>query len=368
MTVFSQKDAEEYLRKGPKEFRYDRTVQLTPGARDLFSEAGVRLVFQGGEPAHPLLSSQVKIPAASAPVAKSPDGRDYRPEHLALFHSAEAERLKLEICDIGRRLWQREYTDGNGGNISARVGPGEFLCTPTGVSKGFLTPDMLCLVDLDGLQLAGSWKRTSEITTHLAIYKAAPDAKAVCHAHPVHATAFAVSGIEPPPRLVPEWEVFVGTAALAPYKTPGSREMAEAILPLAAKHQSILMGNHGVICWGTSVEDSYFKMEITEAYCRTVFVAMQLPSKHTTIPCEKMGELLDIKKQLGLPDARYGLKPAELCEVDPWAAMQDRPCGCSTPAAGDSSGPSAHQATNAELETLVQKMTEEIMKKLGKET
>ena len=372
MSVFSQKDAEEFVRQGSREFRHDRSIQLTPGARDVFSEAGIRLVFEGGSDPAPVLSSPVRpvaSAAAAAPVAaaKSPDGRDYRPEHLALFHSPAAERLKLEICDIGRRLWQREYTDGNGGNLSARVGPNEFICTPTGVSKGFMTPDMLCMVDIDGLQLAGSWKRTSEILTHLAIYKGTPDAKAVCHAHPVHATAFAVSGIEPPPRLVPEWEVFVGTAGLAPYKTPGSPEMAEVITPLAAKHQSILMGNHGVICWGTSVEDAYFKMEITEAYCRTVSVAMQLPTKQTSIPCEKMGELLDIKKTLGLPDARYDLKPAELCEVDPWAAMQDRPCDCSTRAESCDAPAGPVEATNAELEALVQKMTDEILSKLNQE-
>jgi L-fuculose-phosphate aldolase len=371
MSVFATKEAEEFLRTGAKEFRYGRSVQITPGARDILSDAGVRLVFQ--PEASPATTSAPSAAASSSlpgtgVAHKSPDGRDYRPDHVKLFHSPEAEKLKLEICDIGRRLWMREYTDGNGGNISARIGPDEFLCTPTGVSKGFLRPDMLCMVDGEGLQIAGSWKRTSEITTHLAIYKTTPEAKSVCHAHPVHATAFAVTGFEPPPRLIPEWEVFVGQAAMAPYKTPGSKEMAEAIAPLAPKHQSILMGNHGVICWGTSVEDAYFKMEITDAYCRTIFVALQIPTKNTSIPCEKMGELLEIKKSMGLPDPRYDLKPAELCEVDPWAVMKDRPQACSTQAEGNcgcahSTGPT--QATNAELESLVQTLTDEIMAKLG---
>lgn len=357
MKVFSRQDAEAFLQTGSKEFRYDRQVQITPGARDILGDAGVRLVFQGD------YTAPTNLSAASAPSSgsKSPDGRDYQPAHLALFNSPEANQLKKEICDMGKRLWMREYTDGNGGNISARLGPNEFICTPTGVSKGFMTPDMMCMVDGDGLQIGGTWKRSSEITTHLAIYRGAPGAKSVCHAHPVHATAFAVTGFEPPPRLIPEWEVFVGKAAMAPYKTPGSKEMAVTIEPLASKHQSILMGNHGVICWGTSVEDAYFKMEITDAYCRTVFIAMQIPTKHTSIPCEKMGELLDIKKSLGLPDPRFDLKPAELCEVDPWAAMEDRPRGCSTQAEGGEALPT--HATNAELESLVQKVTDEIMAK-----
>lgn len=256
---------------------------------------------------------------------KSPDGREYLSEHLDLFYSEEVEKLKYEVCDIGRRLWEREYTDGNGGNISVRVGPNEFLCTPTGVSKGFLSPDMLCMVDGEGLQIAGSWKRTSEITSHLAIFRSTPAAKSVCHAHPVHATAFAVAGVTPPPRLIPEWEVFAGNAVVAPYETPGSKDLADILAPLAPLHQSILMANHGVICWGTSVEDAYFKMEITDAYCRTVFVAMQIPSKRISIPADKLGELLAIKKTLGLPDARHGFNAEQLHEMDPWEFLHDSP-------------------------------------------
>ena len=348
MKLFSQADAEQAIRTGIKEFRYNRDLRLTPGAKDAFAEAGVRVRFE---------------PAPNAPAAPAAAG-----SHEALFRSPEAEKLKALICDIGRRIWQREYVDGNGGNISCRLGD-HFLCTPTGVSKGFLTPEMLCLVDLDGNQLAGTWKRTSEITTHLAIYRTTPAAQAVTHAHPVHATAFAIAGVEPPSRLIPEIEVFVGNVVLAPYKTPGSREMAEVIGPMAPDHQAILMGNHGVITWGTSVEDAYFKMEITDAYCRTLWVASAIPNNRTSIPCDKMGELLELKRKMGLPDARYDLKPAELCEVDPWTTMKDHPAACATQAAVSGNGAGTGgpvQATNAELEQLVQKVTDEIMNSLQK--
>ncbi len=352
MSVFSQKDAEEFLRQGSKEFRYDRTVQLTPGARDIFSESGIKVVFDSGS-----IPSLTRTAQTSAGAGSTSDAQ--------LFESAEARNLKEQICEIGRRIWLREYSDGNGGNISCRLAPDRYLCTPTGVSKGFLKPDMIGMIDGKGKQLAGSWQRTSEILTHLAIYNTTPAAVSVCHAHPVHAGAFAIKGLIPPPRLIPELEVFVGQVAYAPYCTPGSQEMHDAIVPLAPQHQSILMGNHGVICWGTSVEDAYFKMEITDAYCRTVILAQSIPGG-TSIPCEKMGELLDIKKKMGLPDSRFNLKPAELCEVDPWAVIQDHPCGCSTPAAACDT-PTSHKATNAELETLVQRLTEEILKKLNGE-
>lgn len=346
MKLFAQKDAEAFARTGAKEFRYNRDIRLTPGAKDAFSEAGIKLVF---DPA--------VMPSASAVPAAAPAGAAASDE--ALFRSPEAERIKAEICDIGRRIWMREYCDGNGGNISCRIGPDRFLCTPTGVSKGFLKPEMLCMVDGRGIQVAGTWKRSSEITTHLAIYHSTPEAVSVCHAHPCYAGAFAIKGLTPPPRLIPELEVFVGQVAYTPYRTPGSAEIAAEIAPLAPKHQSILMGNHGVICWGTSVEDAYFKMEITDAYCRTVIHAQSIPGG-TVIPCDKMPELLDMKKKLGLPDNRYDLKPAELCEVDPWAQMGGKDCGCSTQA----SCVRGADPTPAELEALVQRLTEEILAKL----
>jgi L-fuculose-phosphate aldolase len=352
MKLFATKEAADFVRSGAKEFRYHRDVCVTPGARDVFMEAGVKLVFTLGDGS--LLPSPTAAPAsggAAAPTA----------EIAALFDSPKARQLKDAICEIGRRCWQRDYNDGNGGNISARLGD-YFLCTPTGVSKGFMKPEMICLVDLDGRQLAGhgAWKRTSEMLSHLGIYRAVPNAAAVVHAHPIHATAFAMAGIAPPQCLIPEVEVFVGTIPVAEYKTPGSPAMGEILGRLAPQHQSILMGNHGLICWGVSVEDAYFKMEITDSYCRTLWVAAQLPTKRTVIPPDEVKILLDLKKKMGLPDDRHGNTLAQLCECDPWEQIADRPAACVTPA-----GP-ASALTNAELENLVQKLTDEVVAQLGK--
>ena len=348
MKLFAQKEAEAFVKTGAVEFRYNRDTRLTPGAKDVFSEAGVKVVFD----------AESSAPAASAPCAAAAGtSADEK-----LFNSPEAEQIKKEICDIGRRIWAREYCDGNGGNISARLGPDRFLITPTGISKGFMTPDMLSMVDIKGNQLAGTWKRSSEFTTHAAIYETTPEAASVCHAHPVHAGAFAIKELQPPARLIPELEVFVGQVAVAGYQTPGSPEIAASIRPLAPHHQSIIMGCHGVICWGKSVEDAYFKMEITDAYCRTIILAQSLPGS-ASIPCEKMDDLLNIKKSMGLPDNRYELKNAELCEVDPWTEM----CGsrgCSTPVTPFN--PMTAPQSDADLESLVQKLTNEIMANLNK--
>jgi len=351
MKLIAQKEAAEFVKTGAKEFRYNRDFRLTPGAKDIFTEAGIKVVFDAN-------STSPKTDAAS-PQSNVSAGDD-----AALFKSKQAHEVKEQICDIGRRVWMREYCDGNGGNISCRIGPDRFICTPTGVSKGFMNPDMMCMVDGKGSQVAGTWKRSSEITTHLAIYHSTPEAVSVCHAHPCHAGAFAIKGMQPPPRLIPELEVFVGTVAYTPYRTPGSPEIAAEIFPLAPKHQSILMGNHGVICWGKSVEDAYFKMEITDAYCRTVILAQSIPGG-AAIPCEKLPELLDIKKKLGLPDDRYDLKPAGLCEVDPWTQM----CGshgCSSPVTPFNPITNGASVSDADLENLVQKLTDEIVANLQK--
>ena len=134
-------------------------------------------------------------PTATAPAASA--------DRQALFNSPEAERIKAEIVATGKKLWHRQYVDGNGGNISYRIGPNEVLCTPTLCSKYDLTPDLICMVDLEGKQIAGSAARTSEIFLHLEIYKTVPEAKGVVHCHPPHATAYAITGRVPPRASCP---------------------------------------------------------------------------------------------------------------------------------------------------------------------
>src|SRR2546428_5561398 len=126
------------------------------------------------------------------------------------FRRVSEFQLKEQMCEIGRRIWLKGFCAGNEGNHSYRIGEDRVLCTPTGISKGFLKPDDICTVDMEGKQVAGKRKRTSEILMHLAIYKARPDVKAVVHSHPPHATAFAVAGVRvatrtPPPAQACLW-------------------------------------------------------------------------------------------------------------------------------------------------------------------
>jgi L-fuculose-phosphate aldolase len=230
----------------------------------------------------------------------------------AFFNSAFARGLKEQLCTMGRRQWQREYVDGNGGNMAIRVGADLALCTPTSVSKGFMKPEDICLVDFEGNQIAGKKTRTSEILMHLAIMKRQPRAVATCHCHPPYATGFAIAGVVPPTRHVPEYEIYA-SVAIAPYHTPGQPEMSRLIAEFADQHNTILMTNHGVVSWShLDIEDAYFKMEIIEAYCRTVLVTAQLGVPAKKIAPHFVKELLERKKGLGIPDPRHALKESEL--------------------------------------------------------
>ena len=126
-------------------------------------------------------------------------------------------KLKEEICEIGRRVYQKGFAAANDGNISIRVGENEVICSPTMICKGFMTPEDICAVDLDGNQIAGKRKRTSEILLHLSIMKAREDVKAVVHCHPPHATAHAIVHRAPEYLTIPEFEVFVGKVPVLPY-------------------------------------------------------------------------------------------------------------------------------------------------------
>lgn len=230
----------------------------------------------------------------------------------ALFSTPEAEAIKDEICAAGRKLWLRQYVDGNGGNVSYRIGPNEVICTPTLISKYDMTPADLCLVDLDGRQFAGAKSRTSEILLHLEIYKEVPEARAVVHCHPPHATAYAITGQLPSYLTIPEFEIFVGPVALSPYETPGTTAFARTVLPFVRNHNTVLLTNHGVVCWGGTVTRAEWYAEVLETYCWTMMLAAQIGSPIQRFTEQQVAELLAIKKTHGLPDVRFNaFRPGE---------------------------------------------------------
>jgi L-fuculose-phosphate aldolase len=338
--VITAKEVEDIIANGgdPKSLPSDAI--LTPSAKDALRAH-----------ANSQRGSATATPTAAAS-GKPLNSKSPKAELEAYFNSPAAHALKEQLCDIGRRLWGRAYVDGNGGNIAIRVGEDIALCTPTLVSKGFMKPEDMCLVDFEGNQLAGTKRRTSEILMHLQIMKRQPKAVATCHCHPPYSTGFAVAGLVPPTCMIPEYEVFA-SVAIAPYRTPGTPEMGQLVADLVDKHNTILMANHGVVSWShNNVEDAYFKMEILEAYCRTVLVTAQLGIPAKTMSAPQLQDLLKIKQSLGIPDPRHGLKEAELCDNAEW-----RPgVSCALPAKQETT-----VGLDAEAEKMVQAITDQIL-------
>ena len=257
--------------------------------------------------------SQVReVVQAVVEVLHEPHSAELSPSAAA--NSFEAEALRAEIIAVGRKLWQRQYVDGNGGNISARLGSKYLICTPTMMSKGDLEPADICLSDLDGNILAGDRMRTSEILLHLEIYKANPLARAVVHCHPPHATALSMTASAPPNGYIAEYEFFIGVAAVSPYETPGTQAFAETVLPFVHDHNTILLANHGVVCWSDSVTHAEWLVEVLDTYCRTWTIAQQIGRPLQAIPDDKLDELLALKRRMGLPDARHARVPLVVAE------------------------------------------------------
>lgn len=375
LNVLAMRDAQNALHVGATQVTVGHRCVVTPSAKEFLKQYGIELVNGNGHSNGvttlkatgntPVVANGngariIDVAAATSNDAAKPDF----PPQIAcpnskadarLFSTPEAEAIKEEICAVGRKLWSRQYVDGNGGNISYRIGPNEVICTPTLVSKFDLTPADLCLVDLDGNQVAGTKKRTSEIFLHLEIYKSVAEAKAVVHCHPPHATAYAITGRVPPSRVIPEFEVFVGRVAVSPYETPGTAAFAQTVLPYVKSHNTVLLANHGIVCWADTVTHAEWYAEVVDTYCWTVMLAGQL-GPISQISKEQTDALLDIKKTLGLPDARFdpsGMKECQLSDLETATTIAMVPCA--------RDGVSVSSAEPAEIDKLVKTVTDAVM-------
>jgi L-fuculose-phosphate aldolase len=262
------------------------------------------------------------------------------------------------MCDIGRRLWQRAYVDGNGGNIAIKVGEDIALCTPTLVSKGFMKPSDMCLVDFEGNQLAGHQEAHQRDPDALADHEAAAEGKATCHCHPPYSTGFAVAGLVPPDLHDPEYEVFA-SVAVADYRTPGTPEMGKLVADLVEKHNTILMANHGVVSW--SHNNGRGRL-LQDGDPRGV-----LPHDPGHGAARGSAQDHDARTAPGPPQDQaeprhsrpaHGLKECELCDNSDW-----RPgvvCGVPAKTDGDT-GP----ALDPEAEAVVKAVTEQLLSRKG---
>src|SRR4051794_40110461 len=219
------------------------------------------------------------------------------------------EQLRAEIVEVGRRMSPRGYVASNDGNISARLDDKRLLTTPTAVSKGYMTPDMMVVVDFDGNKLSGERKASSELKMHLEIYRNRPDVNAVVHAHPPLATGFAVAGIPLTRAVLAEVITTLGSIPIAEYATPSTAELPEAVRKYIKAHDGILLANHGAVTCGDSVTAAYHKMETIEHFAKISLVARLLGREHL-ISREEVERLQGLRGTYGIA------APAPLC-TDP---------------------------------------------------
>ncbi len=285
------------------------------------------------------------------------------------------QKIKQEICDIGDRLYKKGFAAANDGNISYRVSENQVVCSPTQISKGFMKPDDLCVVDMSGKQISGHRKSTSEIKLHLAIMKERPEIKSVVHCHPPHATAFGIAHEPVPMCVLPEVEIFLGDVPIAKYDIPGSQNFADTILPFVHKANVIILANHGTVSFGDTVEKAYWWTEILDAYCRMLMLARGLGSVNYFSEPEASA-LLDLKQKWGFKDPRSELKSCDICANDTFreswreAGVEQRafqpPRFNETNSAAPQSSCSAGAQAPFDQEALIQAITERVMASLNK--
>src|SRR5919109_928395 len=229
------------------------------------------------------------------------------------------DQIRCDIVEVGRRLWQRGYVASNDGNISVRLDDRRLMTTPANVSKGFMTPDMMVITDLEGKKISGDRKASSELKMHLQVYRERPDAHAVVHAHPPTATGFAVAGIPLDRAVLAEVVTTLGSIPIAEYGTPSTAELPEAVRKYIKAHDGMLLANHGAVTCGNSVLGAHFKMETIEHFAKISLVARLLGREHL-LSREEVDRLQGLRGMYGIA------APAAICTDPAQAAAEQALC------------------------------------------
>jgi L-fuculose-phosphate aldolase len=245
---------------------------------------------------------------------------------------------RREICTAGRWIHQRAFVASTDGNISVRLDSRRVLTSPTGISKGLMSPDDLVITDFKGRKLAGRREPSSELAMHLLIYHRRPDVHAVCHAHPPIATAYAAAGLPLNKALLSELVISLGCIPIARYGTPGTPELSDALEPLVEHYDAILLANHGVVTCGADLLTAFFRMETAEHFAQ-VSMATELLGKQVLLSGRDVEKLLAAR-------ARYGTTTAST--IAPGCPVTSDNAG------GRASEPERISVTRRELEALIE--------------
>jgi len=215
------------------------------------------------------------------------------------------QRLRNEIVRVGKLLYDKGLIVATDGNVSARLDANRILATPSGLCKGFVEPEQLIVVDLDGNRVGPSnsanrnLQPTSEMRMHLEAYRRRPDIGAVAHAHPPTTVALSIAGIDLAQCLIPEVIVTLGVVPTTQYATPSSEENARAIRELIAGHDAIVLQRHGTLTVGHDPFDAFLKTESIEQMSRIALMTRLLGAS-PALPPEEVTKLIAQREVLGL--------------------------------------------------------------------
>ncbi len=214
------------------------------------------------------------------------------------------QKLREEICLVGKQMYQNRLVDGAAGNISARLDSNHILITPSGVSKGFMQPEQMIVLDLNGNKVdkseaTANLKPSSETPMHLEAYKCRPDINGVVHAHPAYAVALSMAGIDLQTYIIPEAILLLGEVPNAPYATPATTEDRDVIANLAGKHDAIMLSFHGSLTMGKDVWQAYMRLETLEHTAHLTYLVHQLGGGKS-LPEQQIHKLLALRKEFGL--------------------------------------------------------------------
>ena len=257
------------------------------------------------------------------------------------------QTLKRQLVEAGRRTYERGYVASNDGNISARIDENRIVITPTGVSKGFMKPEDMVVVRMDGKVISAGKKPSSEVFMHIQVYKDRPDVNSVCHAHPPYATGFAVAGLALDQCVLPEVIIALGNVPLVDYGTPGTDEFYKPVVPLLPDYDAFLLANHGALTVGKDILNAYHKMETLEHFAHITFVANAL-GHVTTLPGKEVKKLTDLRSNFGIRT-----------DVGCVTCEDEDSCETPPPNAGNSA------IAGSDLEKQVTEITERIVKQLN---
>lgn len=269
---------------------------------------------------------------------------------------------KKTIIEIGKRMYDKGFVASNDGNISCKVGPSTIWTTPTGVSKGFMTPDMLVKMNFDGKVLMGKLKPSSEVKMHLRVYNENPEVMAVTHAHPPVATSFAIAGISLDRAILPEAVVNLGSVPIAHYATPGSQDVPDSIAPYCNTHNAVLLANHGALSWGKDLIEAYHRLESLEYYATVLMYTGRIIGRANELSCNQVEELITIREKLGItsggtpPCAVTATNTADVVSTEkPLTASYAPSTGCSV---------SIREEKSDIIKELTEKITKQVLESL----